>query len=69
MTSGFSPEDARVHYCLVHLELVEDKVWIQYDGIEGGVANALIEAEIPRERIVLGFHPKQLRKYTGFAVD
>jgi hypothetical protein len=69
ITSGFSHEDARVHYCLVHLEWIEDKVWIQSDGTEGGVAIALVEAGIPRDRIVLGFHPQELRKYTGFAVD
>lgn len=69
MTSGWSLEDARVHYCWVHLEWVEDKVWIQYDGIEEGVANALVEAGIPSDRIVLGFHSQELRKYTGFAAD
>jgi XisI protein len=69
MTSGWSPEDARVHYCVVHLEWIEDKVWIQYDGIEGGIATALVEAGIPSDRIVLGFHPQELRKHTGFAVN
>lgn len=44
-------------------------MWIQYDGIEEGVANALVEAGIPSDRIVLGFHPQELRKYTGFAAD
>jgi XisI protein len=44
-------------------------VWIQYGGIEGGVANALVEAGIPRDRIVFGFHPPELRKYTEFAVE
>ena len=68
ISSGWSPEDARIHYCVVHLELIEDKVWIQYDGIEGGVANDLVAAGIPKDRIVLGFHPPEVRKYTEFAV-
>ncbi|MDY6783455.1 MAG: element excision factor XisI family protein [Cyanobacteriota bacterium] len=44
-------------------------MWVQYDGIEGGIANALIEAGIPSDRIVLGFHLQELRKHTEFAVE
>ncbi|HEY9609858.1 element excision factor XisH family protein [Allocoleopsis sp.] len=33
------------------------------------VAEALLEAGIPREAIVLGFHPVELRQYTDFAIS
>jgi hypothetical protein len=42
-------------------------VWIQYDGTEEGIAGDMLEAEIPKEAIVLGFRPPEVRKYTGFA--
>ncbi|MCP4662360.1 MAG: XisI protein [bacterium] len=45
-----------------------EKVWIQYDGTDPGVARELVEAGIPREAIVLGFRPPHVRPHTGFAV-
>ena len=53
---------------VIHIRLVNDKAWIEYDGTEEGVANALLEAGIPKEDIVLAFHPEWKRKHTGFAV-
>lgn len=58
----------RVHGCLVHVDIIDDKIWIQRDGTEDGVAVELVRAGVPRERIVLGFHPADVRPYTEFAV-
>jgi hypothetical protein len=57
-----------LHGFLIHIEIIEGKVWIQVDGTEDGVAEELIQAGIPKEDIVLGFHEPEIRKYTGFAV-
>jgi hypothetical protein len=54
---------------LIHLDIIGGKVWIQYDGTSTPVATALLEAGIPREDIVLGFHPQKVRSYTDFAVS
>ncbi|MBD2681168.1 MULTISPECIES: XisI protein [Nostoc] len=59
----------RVHGSVVHVDIINNKVWIQYDGTSQPVAEALLEAGIPREDIVLGFHPAELRQYTDFAVS
>ncbi|MFN6562109.1 MAG: XisI protein [Nostoc sp. ChiSLP01] len=59
----------RIHGSVVHIDIINNKVWIQYDGTSQPVAEALLEAGIPREDIVLGFHPAELRQYTGFAVS
>lgn len=59
--------DRRVHGCLAHVDIIDGKVWIQRDGTEGGIANELVEAGIPKDRIVLGFRSPELRKYTEFA--
>jgi hypothetical protein len=61
-------DDCRVHGCVIHIDIIDGKVWVQYDGTNRPVAEALLEAGIPREDIVLGFHPAELRKYTEFAV-
>ena len=59
----------RVHGCLVHIEIINDKIWIQRDGTEQGIANELVNAGIPKENIVLGFHPTEVRHYTEYAVS
>jgi hypothetical protein len=58
----------RVHYALIHVNVIGDRIWIQYDGTEDGIAGELEQAGIPRERIVLGFHPEWKRPMTGYAV-
>lgn len=57
-----------VHGDVIHIDLIDDKIWIQYDGTEEGIASELVEAGVPKEKIVLGFRPPKLRQYTGFAV-
>ena len=59
----------RVHGSVVHIDIIGDKVWIQYDGTSQPVAEALLEAGIPGEAIVLGFHLAELRQYTDFAIS
>jgi hypothetical protein len=58
----------RVHGAIIHVDLRGDKVWIQHDGTEAGIAEELVEAGIPREQIVLGFQGPEVRHHTGFAV-
>lgn len=67
ITQGWE-NDVRVHACLVHLEIIDNKIWIQRDGTEDGIANELVVAGIPKEQIVLAFHPPEIRQYTEYAV-
>lgn len=60
--------DRRVHGCLVHIDLVDGKIWIQRDGTEEGIAADLERAGISKEQIVLGFRPPEVRQHTGYAV-
>ena len=59
--------ERRVYGSVIHLDLIDDKVWIQYDGTNRPVADALLEAGVPHEDIVLAFHPPEVRQYTEFA--
>ncbi|MEL7034779.1 MAG: XisI protein [Cyanobacteria bacterium J06592_8] len=68
ITQGWE-DDVQVHGCLVHLEIIGDKIWIYRDGIEDGIANDLVRVGIPKSQIVLGFHPPDVRAYTEFAVN
>lgn len=54
MDVGWAPY-GRAHDVVVHLRLKDGKVWIEWDGIEYGIAQDLIEAGIPEEDIVMSF--------------
>ncbi|MDR9403320.1 MAG: XisI protein [Halothece sp. Uz-M2-17] len=56
------------HGCLIHIDIINEKIWIQRDGTEIGVANELVEAGVPKNEIVLGFKSPERRKDTEFAI-
>ncbi len=58
----------RVFGPLIHIDILDGKIWIQHDGTEVGIANELVELGIPKHDIVLGYHAKIMRQYDGFAV-
>ena len=62
-------KDTRVHGCLAHIDIMDNKIWIQRDGTEEGIATDLEAAGISKSDIVLAFHPQKLRKYTEYAVN
>jgi hypothetical protein len=57
----------RIHGSVLHLDIRDGKVLIQYDGTEEGIAEKLVAAGIPRDRIVLAFKAPEIRPHTGFA--
>ena len=61
-------QQQHLHVCLIYVETIDNKVWIQLDNTEDGIAEELISAGIPKSDIVLGFHEPEIRQYTGFAV-
>lgn len=56
------------HGCMVHIDIIEGKIWIQRDGTEDGIALDLENAGVSKEQIVLGFKPPEVRPMTGYAV-
>jgi len=58
----------RIHGPVLHLDIRNEKIWIQHDGTEEGVANELLKAGISRDQIVLAFKAPDLRRHTDFAV-
>lgn len=59
----------RVYGCLIHVDIKDEKVWIQYDGTEVGVANELVESGIPKQDIVLAYQSPYMRQFSEFAVS
>ena len=58
----------RTHSIIFHLHIRDEKIWIEQDGIEYGIAQDLIDAGVPKEDIVLAFYDPKTRQLTDFAV-
>ncbi len=58
----------RVYGPVLHVDIMDNKIWIQQDGTEVGIANELVELGVPKEDIVLGFDAPMMRKLTEFAI-
>jgi len=59
----------RVFGPIMHFDIQNDKIWIQYNGTEDAVAQRLVDMGVPPEHIVLGFHSAFKRQYTSYAVE
>ncbi len=57
----------RIYGSVLHLDIRDGKIWIEHDGTYHGIANDLVEAGVPKDRIVLAFKPPAIRPLTGFA--
>jgi hypothetical protein len=58
----------RVHFPLVHIDIVGGKIWIEKDNTEDGIAPELVQAGIPKSSIVLAFRSPEMRKDTEYAL-
>ena len=58
----------RLHSSLLHLDIIDGKIWIQYDGTDRPIAEELVRAGVPKEDIVLAEQPPDVRPHTGYGV-
>lgn len=58
----------RMRGTALHVRLVNDKIYVEEDMTEEGIATALVKAGVPPQDIVLAFQPPELRHLTDFAV-
>ena len=61
-------KDERLRGITVHIQIKDDKIWIEEDWTEEGIANELLREGVPASDIVLGFQPPDVRHYTDFAI-
>ncbi|NJK46049.1 MAG: XisI protein [Pleurocapsa sp. SU_196_0] len=60
----------RRHYgCVIHMEIRGEKIWVHQDSTDADPVGELLERGVPKEDIVLAFHPPQMRPMTGFATE
>jgi XisI protein len=58
----------RVQGAFIHLDIIDGKIWIQFDGTDQPIARELVAAGVPKEDIVLAEKPPHVRQYTGYGV-
>jgi hypothetical protein len=58
----------RVHCCIFHIDILNGKVWIEHNATDRDIGEELVATGIPRQDIVLGFQPPELRPHTRFGV-
>lgn len=66
ITMGWDGSE-RIKNTIVHIRLQGEKIWVEEDWTEDGVVTDFLQAGVPRNRIVLAFHPPHLRQHTEFA--
>lgn len=59
----------RVFGPVMHFDIQDGKIWIQYNGTEDAVAERLVEMGVLPSDIVLGFHSAFKRQFTPYAVS
>ncbi|WP_375496405.1 XisI protein [uncultured Nostoc sp.] len=57
----------RVKGISVYIRIKNEKVYIEEDLTEEGIATELMSLDVPASDIVLAFQPPEARKYTEFA--
>ncbi|NEQ15614.1 MAG: XisI protein [Moorea sp. SIO3E2] len=62
-------KNQRIYGSLIHIDIIKEKIWLQQDGTEEGVANELVKLGISPQQIVLAFKTLERRKITDFAVS
>jgi len=62
-------EERRIYGPVVHMTIKNNKIWIQHDGTEAGLAMELVNLGVPKSDIVLAFQSPYRRQYGEFAVE
>ena len=61
-------ETKREYHVVMHLDLIDSKVWLQHNETEVLVEQVLVERGVPPADIVLGMLPTFSRQHSGYGV-
>jgi hypothetical protein len=59
----------RIYACYIHLDIKDDKIWIQHNMTEADIGQELLDQGVPASDIILGLHPPYKRPYTNYGVE
>lgn len=58
----------RIHNTVIHIDIIDEQVWIQSNNTDRLIAEELVELGIPAQAIVLGLQPPEVRPYTAYGL-
>jgi XisI protein len=58
----------RVYGCSIHIDIKNNKIWLQTNNTEIDIGQDLLDLGVPKEDIVIGFQPPYLRALSGYAI-
>ncbi len=61
-------DNHRVFNLLFHLDIIDNKIWVQEDKMEYSIAEMLVEQGVSKKDIVLAYFPEYHREHTEYAV-
>jgi hypothetical protein len=59
----------REYGCVLHLDIIEGKIWVQHNGTELEIGKELVGLGVAKNDIILAFHSPYQRQFTDFAVS
>ncbi len=62
-------DEERYYARIFHVDIIDNKIWIQDDNLEYSVAERLGDRGIPKKDIVLAYFSPSHREYTEYAVS
>jgi hypothetical protein len=65
---GWDDAGKRVFQPMIHLELLDGKIWIQENMTDLDIAKVLLEWDVEPTDIVLGMHSEGLRRFSEYAI-
>jgi XisI protein len=57
-----------VYETIIHIDIKDEKIWIQRNNTEINLADRLVENGVSKENIVIGLHSPFMRQFSGCAV-
>lgn len=62
LCQGWTKGEKRVFYPVIHVEIIQGKVWIQHNQSDLDIGEAISNRGVPKSQIVLGLHPPSVRQ-------
>jgi hypothetical protein len=62
LCQGWGTGEKRIFHPIIHIEIIDGKVWIQHNQSDTDVGEALCDRGIPKSQMVLGLYPPSLRE-------
>jgi len=65
---GWDKEGNRVHRCLIHIDIIDGKIWVQENWTEIDPGRELVYKGVPPSDIVVGFLTPKMRELSDYAI-